>query len=591
MVAVAPLLLALCCFSPFASGQAAEALTGPGISSRGAASITLLPDGAAVEVDRLAEPAAVSITSVQLTDPTVINMKGAGAKGDGVTDDSAAIQAAIDAAADNTKFYFPAGTYRLHNIEIISRSKLQFEGDGRSTILQWLGVPSGYTRIMTFTGVTDLIIQNLAWDNKAIPTYGGVGFYDVKQVYIQNTSFFDSSPQPLKGIDRYSYVFGYGSVPSEDVWITNNVIENLQLEVDHARRVEIRNNTIRKGTQTAGIGLFTIGDGAVMEDYLIEKNVIIDPAGSASGIAVHLDPQDTSNCMVRRIRILNNSIIRNTSSGVGISMGTTFIHAITTGNIFEDIRVEGNILWTKSSAPPQSEFIRAMSNDIFAFNKLTVKNNIILSNGLQDPASDAALQVRYSKSSLISGNTLRRVVNGLSFIGTQGTNITANTAEATSFAYVYSYALGNNTLRQNYYLGNPTSVIYYEEAPVASDSVHPPTTPPPDTTQPIISNISVTDLRQRAVTITWQTDEPTTTEVQYGLDPTHLKSTYPRAPLTFSHSITLANLAPKTRYYFRIKAIDKAGYVARSSRQAFETLPLPDTTAAPSPISGEATSE
>jgi len=101
---------------------------------------------------------------------------------------------------------------------------------------------------------------------------------------------------------------------------------------------------------------------------------------------------------------------------------------MTTGNIFEDITVEGNILWTKSSAPPQSEFIRAMSNDNFVFNRLTVKDNIILSNGSQDPASDAAFQVRYSKSSLISGNTLRRVVNGLSFIGTQGTNITANTA-------------------------------------------------------------------------------------------------------------------------------------------------------------------
>jgi Purple acid Phosphatase, N-terminal domain len=365
----------------------------------------------------------------------------------------------------------------------------------------------------------------------------------------------------------------------------------LQLEVDHARRVEIRHNTIRRGTQTAGIGLFTLNDGAVLEDYLIEENVIIDPAGSAFGITVHLDPQETSNCMVRRLRILNNSIIRNTSSGIGISIGTTFIYAITTGNIFEDITVEGNILWTKSSAPPQSEFIRAMSNDNFVFNRLTIKDNIILSNGLQDPASDAALQVRYSKSSLISGNTLRHVVNGLSLIGTQGTKITANTAEATSFAYVYTYSWGNNTFRDDYFLGSPASVIHYEAAPAASDAVQPSTTPPPDTSKPVISKIAVPSLSERAATITWQTNEPTTTEVRYGIDPTRLKSTYPRAPLTFSRSVTLVNLAPKTRYYFRVKSIDKAGNVSSSSRKTFDTPPLPDTTAAPSPLAGEATSE
>jgi hypothetical protein len=590
-VAVAPLLMVLYCFIPFASGQAPETLTGPGTFMCGAASIASLPSGAAVEVDRLAETEAVRITSVQLADPTVINMKGAGAKGDGVTDDSAAIQAAIDAAPDNTKFYFPAGTYRLHNIDITNRSQLQFEGDGKSTILQWLGMPSSWTRIMTFTGVTDLVIQNLAWDNKAIPTYGGVGFYDVKRVHIQNTHFFDSDPQPGQASDRYSYVFGYGSTPSEDVQIFDNVIQQLTLEVDHSRRVEIKRNTIKGETHAAGIGLYTIGDGAVLEDYIIEGNLIIEPMLNPAAIAVHLDPPQTNDGTIRRIQILNNTIIRKTSSRLGISLGTTYVYAMTTGNIFEDITVQGNILWTKSSAPPQSEFIRAMSNENFVFNRLTVKDNIILSNGLQEPASDAAFQVRYSKSSLISGNTLRGVVNGLAIIGTQGTNITANTAEAAGYAYAYTHSSGNNTLQHNYYLGNPTSIIYYEEAPAASDSVQTPTTPPPDTSKPVISKIAVPSLSAKAATITWQTNEPATTEVEYGLDPTHLKSTYPRAPLTFSHSVTLVNLAPKTRYYFRVKSIDKAGYVARSSRKAFDTLPLPDTTAAPSPIAGEATSE
>src|SRR5215475_3740454 len=53
----------------------------------------------------------------QLTTPmTVINMKQAGAKGDGVTEDTTAIQTAINTAPNNTRFYFPAGTYQLNNI-------------------------------------------------------------------------------------------------------------------------------------------------------------------------------------------------------------------------------------------------------------------------------------------------------------------------------------------------------------------------------------------------------------------------------------------------------------------------------------------
>jgi hypothetical protein len=55
-----------------------------------------------------------------------------GAVGDGVTDNSGAIQAAIDAAADGDRIFFPAGTYRLVAASLTSDKKLLFEGEGAS---------------------------------------------------------------------------------------------------------------------------------------------------------------------------------------------------------------------------------------------------------------------------------------------------------------------------------------------------------------------------------------------------------------------------------------------------------------------------
>ena len=42
--------------------------------------------------------------------------------------------------------------------------------------------------------------------------------------------------RPHERTDIYSYVFGRGKTQHEDLVITNNVIEDLQLEVDYSRR-------------------------------------------------------------------------------------------------------------------------------------------------------------------------------------------------------------------------------------------------------------------------------------------------------------------------------------------------------------------
>jgi hypothetical protein len=67
----------------------------------------------------------------------VYNVNNFGAAGDGTTDDSAAIQAAIDAIPDTGgALYFPAGTYRL-NTALVTKNYIKWQGAGAySTILK-----------------------------------------------------------------------------------------------------------------------------------------------------------------------------------------------------------------------------------------------------------------------------------------------------------------------------------------------------------------------------------------------------------------------------------------------------------------------
>lgn len=68
---------------------------------------------------------------------SVINVKSYGAAGDGFTDDSKAIQDAINSARNGDHIYFPSGTYRLVTDGLLCTKRLSFEGDNaeKSTII------------------------------------------------------------------------------------------------------------------------------------------------------------------------------------------------------------------------------------------------------------------------------------------------------------------------------------------------------------------------------------------------------------------------------------------------------------------------
>ena len=87
---------------------------------------------------------------------------------------------------------------------------------------------------------------------------------------------------------------------------------------------------------------------------------------------------------------------------------------------------------------------------------------------------------------------------------------------------------------------------------------------------PVITSISSGIPSDTSATVTWTTDEPATSQVNYGTT-TGYGSASSSAALVTSHSITLTGLTAETTYHFQIQSTDSLANTATSSDQTFIT--------------------
>lgn len=89
----------------------------------------VINSGNANDISYTLTAAGATLQSVQTKLEQYISVKDFGAVGDGVADDTAAIQAAIDAFPNGVTIYFPRGTYRV-TAQIVVNTKVSLLGDG-----------------------------------------------------------------------------------------------------------------------------------------------------------------------------------------------------------------------------------------------------------------------------------------------------------------------------------------------------------------------------------------------------------------------------------------------------------------------------
>jgi hypothetical protein len=92
---------------------------------------------------------------------------------------------------------------------------------------------------------------------------------------------------------------------------------------------------------------------------------------------------------------------------------------------------------------------------------------------------------------------------------------------------------------------------------------------------PVISNIAISNKTHESATITWTTNEPSTSQVRYGTTTSYSASTTLSSSLTTSHSVNLTGLSASTTYHYQVISSNSAGAKTYSSDQSFTTNPTP----------------
>jgi hypothetical protein len=131
------------------------------------------------------------------------------------------------------------------------------------------------------------------------------------------------------------------------------------------------------------------------------------------------------------------------------------------------------------------------------------------------------------------------------------------------FASNWERTLGNDEYNE------PRFDLFIVELPAGGSSPPPP--PPGDTTAPLISAVNASGVTSSAANITWNTNEPSDTQVEYGLTTAYGSASPLNAGMVTSHSVALAGLTASRQYHYRVKSKDAAGNLAVSNDFTFTT--------------------
>jgi hypothetical protein len=105
----------------------------------------------------------------------------------------------------------------------------------------------------------------------------------------------------------------------------------------------------------------------------------------------------------------------------------------------------------------------------------------------------------------------------------------------------------------------------------------------------VISGVASSDVTATGAIISWATDEPSDTQVEYGTSTSYGNSSPPDRAMVTSHAASLTGLTPGVTYHYRVRSADAAGNIAYYGDMSFTTSQAADDHRPPQLITVTAT--
>ena len=364
----------------------------------------------------------------------VVSVKDFGAVGDGVVDDTAAIQAAVNAA---TSVFLPAGSYLCNGIITLPSNRTVFgAGRGSTTIIR-NGTNSASQGVLFCDSgsagafIDNITISDLSLDGQVV----ALGFSEfrhlvslngVRNAIIERVNFLG-----FRGDGLYvgSGIAGGQERHNVDVTVRDCLFDGINKDnrqgisiVDCAGLLidgcEFTRTT--RSTMPGAIDIETDGDAfAVIQDIRIVNNRIHDIGGNVGAIAVVLPAADTYTTPYRNFLISGNQITSCTSRGINYQIGivggvTELMHdqnVIICDNHIREASRSIAIFNGKGVTVRSNMFVRGASTNLIGFN--TANDNLldikILDNQFIEEGriSGDGVTIFGGSRITLSGNTLK----------------------------------------------------------------------------------------------------------------------------------------------------------------------------------------
>lgn len=392
---------------------------------------------------------------MSLTKATYSMIRGApsnvldfGAVGDGTTNDTAAVQAAVDAA---DSVYFPAGTYLCDTITLHANSYLF--GDGASSIIKQNTVSSSFGTLYANSGSSSTYVQNIRIDSLQILGQVATQGFDqfAHLISLNGVRFVEITNCTIKGFRGDGVYLGSGVSGGDE---------------RHNRNVTIR-NCIIDGVNNDNRNGISVIDG---DEILIQGNSFINCTRSNMPGCIDVEPDAQIFHIVRNIRILSN-FFENCQGNVGfigfILGAATFTNqpknfviannnfqGSSTGVVFNNLNTSypeplkisiANNAGTVGRFLNLNEFIYGVSvvgncietssPSLLGFNPTDNSTNITISGNTFDGDSTASCLVIRSGSGInIANNTFNNFYDNHIVLGASGSTISKVTISNNYFA-------------------------------------------------------------------------------------------------------------------------------------------------------------